>query len=103
MPGLSSWLEMSSRVTIVVYSLTPPVIQGRVESASCETDLTVPTKTTLGKASMRTSAFWPALIFLINDSWMLTFTCMWVMSGRLKIFLTRVDRGSLADLAGSRS
>ena len=73
-------------MTIVVYSLTPPLIQGRVESASCETDFTVPTNTTLGKASMRTSAFWPALIFLISDSWMFTFTCIRVMSGRLKIF-----------------
>ena len=49
MPGLISWPFRSSSLTTVGYCLTPPVSQGRVESASCETDVTVPTKRMLGK------------------------------------------------------
>ena len=49
MPGLTSCDLRSSSLTTVGYCLTPPFIQGRVESASCETDVTVPSNTMLGK------------------------------------------------------
>ena len=61
--------------------------------------MTVPSNTMLGNDSMRISAFWPTLIFLISDSWMLSFTCILVMSGSVKTALKRVDGRAFADLA----